>query len=43
MSFMLDDVGLTHSNGFHALSHISLSAAQGECIALIGPSGAGKT
>ena len=43
MSFMLDDVGLTHSNGFKALSHISLSAAQGECIALIGPSGAGKT
>ena len=43
MSFMLDDVGLTHSNGFHALSHISLSATQGECIALIGPSGAGKT
>ena len=43
MSFMLDDVGLTHSNGFTALSHISLSATQGESIALIGPSGAGKT
>ena len=43
MSFMLDDVGLTHSNGFTALSHICLSAAQGESIALIGPSGAGKT
>lgn len=43
MSFMLDDVGLTHSNGFVALSHISLSALQGESIALIGPSGAGKT
>ena len=40
---MLDDVGLTHSNGFTALSHISLSAIQGESIALIGPSGAGKT
>ncbi|CUA96069.1 phosphonate ABC transporter ATP-binding protein [Comamonas thiooxydans] len=43
MSFMLDDVGLTHSNGFTALSHISLSAIQGDSIALIGPSGAGKT
>ncbi|WEE75529.1 ATP-binding cassette domain-containing protein [Comamonas testosteroni] len=43
MSFMLDDVGLTHSNGFTALSHISLYATQGESIALIGPSGAGKT
>jgi phosphonate transport system ATP-binding protein len=43
MSFMLDDVGLTHSNGFTALSQISLSATQGESIALIGPSGAGKT
>lgn len=43
MSFMLDDVGLTHSNGFTALSQVSLSATQGESIALIGPSGAGKT
>jgi phosphonate transport system ATP-binding protein len=43
MSFVLDDVGLTHANGFVALSGIHLSAAQGESIALIGPSGAGKT
>lgn len=43
MSFALDGVGLTHSNGFTALSDISLSATQGESIALIGPSGAGKT
>ena len=43
MSFVLDGVGLTHANGFMALSDISFSAAQGERIALIGPSGAGKT
>ena len=43
MSFVLDGVGLTHANGFTALSDIVLSANQGEHIALIGPSGAGKT
>ncbi|WP_312530733.1 ATP-binding cassette domain-containing protein [Comamonas sp.] len=43
MSFVLDDVGLTHANGFVALAGIRLAAAQGESIALIGPSGAGKT
>ncbi|HQU78317.1 MAG TPA: phosphonate ABC transporter ATP-binding protein [Azonexus sp.] len=43
MSFALDGVGLTHANGFTALSGITLKAAQGERIALIGPSGAGKT
>lgn len=43
MSFSLDGVGLTHANGFAALTGISLSADQGERIALIGPSGAGKT
>lgn len=43
MSFELDDVGLTHANGFVALSGISLRAVQGESMALIGPSGAGKT
>ena len=43
MSFVLDGVGLTHANGFTALSNISFSAGQGERIALIGPSGAGKT
>lgn len=43
MSFTLAGVGLTHANGFTALSDITLQATQGERIALIGPSGAGKT
>jgi phosphonate transport system ATP-binding protein len=43
VSFALDGVGLTHANGFAALGGITMQAAQGECIALIGPSGAGKT
>ncbi|HJW25754.1 MAG TPA: phosphonate ABC transporter ATP-binding protein [Rhodocyclaceae bacterium] len=43
MSFALSGVGLTHPNGFAALADIGLRAAQGERIALIGPSGAGKT
>ena len=43
MSFALDGVGLTHANGFAALKGITLKAEKGERIALIGPSGAGKT
>lgn len=43
MSFLLQEVGLTHSNGHMALAAITLRAQQGENIALIGPSGAGKT
>lgn len=43
MSFALHGVGLTHANGFRALCDISLRAVPGERIALIGPSGAGKT
>lgn len=43
MSFALEGVGLTHANGFTALAGIDLAAGPGEQIALIGPSGAGKT
>lgn len=43
MGFSLQGLGLTHANGFVALSGIQLHARQGENIALIGPSGAGKT
>lgn len=43
MGFELEGVGLTHSNGFRALQRISLRAVRGERVAVIGPSGAGKT
>jgi len=43
VSFALNGVGLTHANGFTALPDITLKAEKGENIALIGPSGAGKT
>jgi phosphonate transport system ATP-binding protein len=43
MSFQLDHLGLTHGNGHRALAGVSLAAVAGEKIAIIGPSGAGKT
>ncbi|AMM23741.1 phosphonate ABC transporter ATP-binding protein [Variovorax sp. PAMC 28711] len=43
MSFLLDRVGLVHPNGQRALQTVSLAARDGERLAIIGPSGAGKT
>ena len=45
MSFKLDRIGLVHGQGRgqRALRAVSLSAARGERLAIIGPSGAGKT
>jgi phosphonate transport system ATP-binding protein len=39
----LSDVGYRHANGLVALRDITLDIAQGERVAVIGPSGAGKT
>ena len=43
MSLELDAAGFVHANGHRALRAISLSLIQGERIAVVGPSGAGKT
>lgn len=43
MRFLLDAASVTYASGQRALSQIALSASAGERIALIGPSGAGKT
>jgi phosphonate transport system ATP-binding protein len=39
----LEGVGLVHPNGHRALLRVSLAVAAGEQLAVIGPSGAGKT
>ncbi|MBI2961779.1 MAG: ATP-binding cassette domain-containing protein [Betaproteobacteria bacterium] len=43
MSFALEGVGLVHPGGNRALSALTLGAEKGERVAIIGPSGAGKT
>jgi phosphonate transport system ATP-binding protein len=43
MSLHFDSVSLVHANGQRALHRLSLVLATGERVAVIGPSGAGKT
>lgn len=43
MSLALAGIGLVHANGHRALQGVTLAAAAGERLAIIGPSGAGKT
>ena len=37
------DVSFAYSNGIPVLSHIDLSVEPGQCLAVVGPSGGGKT
>lgn len=43
MSLSFDGLGLSHPNGHRALNRVSLAVNAGDRVAIIGPSGAGKT
>ena len=43
MSLSFDQLGLVHPNGHRALQRVSFAVSAGERVAIIGPSGAGKT
>jgi len=43
VSVVLDGVSLTHPNGYRAIRSLGLRVGTGEHVAIIGPSGAGKT
>ncbi len=43
MSIVTHQLGLEHGNGFRALHGLNLKLTAGERVAIIGPSGAGKT
>jgi phosphonate transport system ATP-binding protein len=43
MSLSLEAAGLVHANGHRALRDVSLALGAGERVAVVGPSGAGKT
>jgi phosphonate transport system ATP-binding protein len=43
MGLRLEGAGLVHANGHRALRNVTIALAGGERVAVIGPSGAGKT
>lgn len=43
MELRFDAVSMTYPAGVHALNSVNLRVAAGECVAVVGPSGGGKT